>query len=108
MNDSITEISDVLATYVVIDEQSLTVSLSDGRKLVLPVEWYPRLKHGTPAERNQWRLIGEGVGIHWPELDEDLSVESLLAGRRSMETSRSVKKWLAERSVAKKTRRKSA
>ena len=108
MNDSVAESSDVLATYIVVDDQALTVSLNDGRKLTLPLDWYPRLKHGSPAERNHWRLIGEGVGIHWPDLDEDLSVESFLAGRRSIETAASVRKWLAERSSTKKRHRKSA
>ena len=86
-----------LATYVVVGDHSLTISLSDGRTLTLPLDWYPRLKHGTPAERNSWRLIGDGVGIHWPQLDEDLSVEGFLAGRKSIESPRSIKKWLAER-----------
>jgi len=92
------ENNDVLATYVVAGDHSLTVSLSDGRQLVLPLEWYPRLKFGTPAERNNWRLVGEGVGIHWPDLDEDLSVEGFLAGRKSIESPKSIRKWLAERS----------
>ncbi|MGD1277374.1 MAG: DUF2442 domain-containing protein [Tepidisphaeraceae bacterium] len=91
--------SDVLATYVVVSEDSLTVSLSDGRTLVLPLEWYPRLKHGSPAERNNWRLIGDGEGVHWPDLDEDLSVEGFLAGRKSMETRKSLRKWFADRSA---------
>lgn len=108
MSDSINETLEVLATYMVADEQSVTISLSDGRKLVLPLEWYPRLKYGTPVERNHWRLIGDGVGIHWPDLDEDLSVESFIAGRRSLESARSLKKWLAERASAKRRQRRSA
>src|SRR5258708_10228585 len=97
MNASV-ETQDVLATYVVVGDDSLTVTLSDGRQLVLPLDWYPRLSHGTPAERNNWRLVGDGVGIHWPDLDEDLSVEGFLAGWKSRETPRSIKKWLAQRS----------
>lgn len=99
----------VPATYVVVGEESLTVSLSDGRTLVMPLDWYPRLKHGNPAERNNWRLIGNGDGVHWPDLDEDLSVEGFLAGRKSLETRTSLKKWLADRSARdRKKRRKTA
>jgi len=58
----------------------LRVHLSDGRRLAVPTAWYPRLAHGTPRERSHWRLIGQGAGIHWPDLDEDISVEGLLAG----------------------------
>ena len=98
MNDSVVEQQEISAKYVVVDEESLTVSLSDGRRLILPLDWYPRLLHGTPAERNNWRLVADGVGIHWPDLDEDLSVEAFLAGRRSIESPRSIKQWLAGRS----------
>src|ERR1019366_9656608 len=97
MNTSAVENDEVLATYVVVSDTSITVSLSDGRQLVLPLEWYPRLKFGTPAERNNWRLVGDGVGIHWADLDEDLSVEGFLAGRKSIESPKSIKGWLAER-----------
>ncbi|MGA3065239.1 MAG: DUF2442 domain-containing protein [Tepidisphaeraceae bacterium] len=109
MSDLEVEQAELLATYVVVSEESLTVSLSDGRTLVLPLAWYPRLKHGTPAERNNWRLIGDGDGIYWPDLDEDLSVEGFLAGRKSMESPSSLKKWLADRSATdRKKRRKTA
>ena len=97
-----------LATYVVVSDQSLTISLSDGRTLSLPLAWYPRLQHGTPAERNNWRLVGDGVGIHWPELDEDLSVEGFLAGRKSIESVRSLKKWLADQVHVRRRNRKIA
>jgi hypothetical protein len=82
------------AVYVVCDDQTLAVQLADGRRLVLPLEWYPRLKHGTPVERNDWRLIGNGEGIHWPQLDEDLSVEGFLAGRKSGESPEMIRFWL--------------
>src|SRR5271165_4146144 len=62
---------------------ALTVDLAGGRTIVVPSAWFPRLAHGTPSERATYRLIGGGEGIHWPDLDEDISVESLLAGRRS-------------------------
>src|SRR5205823_6198474 len=73
---------------------ALTVHVADGRTIAVPLVWFPRLAHGTPAERANWRLIGGGVGIHWPGLDEDISVESLLAGRRSGESQESLRGWL--------------
>lgn len=76
---------------------ALVVELVDGRTLTVPLAWYPRLLHGTPAERAHWRLIGNGMGVHWPDLDEDISVEGLLAGRRSGETVASIKRWLEAR-----------
>jgi hypothetical protein len=69
----------------------------DGRTISVPLGWYPRLLHGTPEEHNHWRLIGGGEGIHWPDLDEDISVENLLAGKSSGESQRSLKRWLDER-----------
>jgi len=86
-----------LARRAECSNDTLTVELSDGRTLSVPLDWYPRLMHGTPEERQDWELIGEGDGIHWPELDEDLSVEGLLAGRRSMESPQSFQRWLADR-----------
>ena len=76
-----------------------SVDLADGRTIMAPVAWFPRLKHGTVAERANWRLIGSGEGIHWPDLDEDISVESLLAGRRSGETQESLRRWLEGRNA---------
>ena len=108
MNTSAVENDEVLATYVVVSDKSITVSLSDQRQLVLPLEWYPRLKFGTPAERNNWRLVGDGVGIHWPDLDEDLSVEGFLAGRKSSESPKSIKGWLAVRGGGRKRHQRSA
>jgi hypothetical protein len=78
---------------------SLTVDLSDGRSISVPLVWYPRLLHGTPDERNNWRLIGNADGIHWPDLDEDISVENLLRGNPSGESEDSFKKWLKERTA---------
>jgi hypothetical protein len=86
-----------LAKYVVVSDVSLTVTLDDGRIVSVPLEWYPRLAHGTPAERNRWRLLGRGIGIHWPDLDEDISVDGILGGRRSMEGAASFKQWLSYR-----------
>jgi len=76
---------------------TLVVDLVDGRTISVPVAWYPRLAHGTSAERAKWRFIGEGEGIHWPELDEDISIEGLLAGRPSGETQASLARWLERR-----------
>jgi hypothetical protein len=82
-----------------VTDDALSVDLSDGRSVVVPLAWFPRLLHGTPAERDRWRLIGRGQGIRWDELDEDISVESLLTGRRSGESQESLKAWLEEREV---------
>lgn len=75
----------------------LTVDLVDGRSLSIPLIWYPRLWHGTDQERQHWEWIGDGVGIHWPDLDEDISIEGLLLGRRSGESQRSLQRWLENR-----------
>jgi len=85
------------AESVTLSEDALSVKLSDGRSVSVPLAWFPRLLHGTPAERDAWRLIGKGEGIHWEALDEDISVEGLLAGRRSGESQQSLKKWLSSR-----------
>jgi len=86
------------ATAVATTDDSLTVDLSDGRTISVPLGWYPRLAHGTAAERSDWRFLGQGTGIHWPQLDEDISVESLIAGKSSGESQRSFAKWLEQRS----------
>jgi len=79
---------------VSVTEDALVVELVDGRTITVPLAWYPRLAHGSPNERADWRFIGEGEGIHWPQLDEDISIEGLLAGRRSGETQASLRRWL--------------
>lgn len=80
-----------------VSDDALTVALADGRSIAIPIAWYPRLIHGTAAERANWTLIGRGEGIHWPGLDEDIGVDSLLAGSRSTESRVSLRKWLALR-----------
>lgn len=80
-----------------IDDATLSVDLDDGRTLSVPLTWYPRLCHGTSAERSSWRLVGHGEGIHWPDLDEDISVEGLIAGRPSGESQTSLQRWMAQR-----------
>jgi hypothetical protein len=87
----------VKAQAVSVTEDSLTIDLEDGRTLSVPLTWYPRLWHGTAAERENWRFIGEGVGIHWPDLDEDISIEGLLLGKRSGQGQASLKRWLDKR-----------
>jgi hypothetical protein len=84
---------------VTVTEDTLSVDLSDGRTISVPLAWFPRLVHATARERNNWRLIGKGGGIHWEDLDEDISVEGLLAGKPSGESQGSFKKWLDQRSA---------
>ncbi len=97
MTTSRIEIALPTAESVKVTEDTLSVDLSDGRTIAVPLAWFPRLLHGTVKERNHWRLIGKGHGIHWSELDEDISVEGLLAGKPSGESHTSLKKWLDER-----------
>ena len=80
-----------------VTEESVTVELDDGRTISAPIAWYPRLLHATPEERNNWRLIARGEGIHWPDLDEDISIENILFGKPSGESQRSLKQWLSAR-----------
>lgn len=75
--------SEAVALRVSVKAEALEVELADGRTITAPVAWFPRLAHGNSDDRGNWRLIGGGTGIHWPDLGEDISVESLLAGRRS-------------------------
>ena len=85
------------AVDVQVSDDTLSVDLSDGRVIRVPVAWYPRLAHGTSEERAHWRLIAGGRGVHWPSLDEDISVDNLLAGQPSGESQTSLKRWLAAR-----------
>src|SRR5277367_4860689 len=85
------------ATEVRLTEDTLVVDLADGRTVSVPLGWYPRLLQGSRAERANHRFIGEGEGIHWPDLDEDVSVENLLAGRVSGENPKSFGRWLENR-----------
>jgi hypothetical protein len=96
MSTLVTE-RDVFAESVRFSDDSMTVHLDDGRALSVPLAWYPRLLHGTRDERERFELIGDGEGIHWPALDEDISVDGLLAGKRSAETDTSLARWLQKR-----------
>jgi hypothetical protein len=100
MSSSCDSLSTPNAVSVVITEDTLAVDLSDGRTIAVPLAWYPRLLHGSSEERRNWKLIGGGKGIHWDDLDEDINVEGLLAGRSSGESQNSFKKWLRMRSRA--------
>jgi len=86
-----------LVDSVKIANDRLIVDLNDGRSIVVPLEWYPRLMHASPRERKNWRLLGDGYAIEWPGLDEHIGVEGILAGRRSGESKQSLKRWMAFR-----------
>lgn len=80
-----------------VSDDTLTISLDDGRQLTIPLSWYPRLQHASKQERSKWKILGGGYAIEWPELDEHIGIEGLLAGRRSGESQTSFEKWLASR-----------
>ena len=89
--------NDPAACHVLVTEADLIVSLVDGRTLSVPLDWYPRLMHATPAQRQNVRLLGDGYAMEWPDLDEHIGVEGLVAGRRSGESALSLQRWLASR-----------
>ncbi|MDI6799660.1 MAG: DUF2442 domain-containing protein [Actinomycetota bacterium] len=97
MNISALEIEVPRIERADIAEDTLTVDLSDGRTISVPLAWFPRLMHSTLKERSNWRLIGKGEGIHWDDIDEDISAQSLLFGKPSGESQESLKKWLKSR-----------
>ena len=103
MNTSPADLGFVHAQSVVISEDAFTVDLTDGRSITVPLSWYPRLAHGSEKERSNWQLLGDGIGIHWPDLDEDISVEGLLAGRHSGETQASLQRWLEGRASSRRS-----
>ncbi len=86
-----------LGTKLFFSDDSFTVYLNDGRHITIPLAWYPRLLAGTKHERENYKLIGGGQGVHWPKLDEDILIEGLLAGRTSKESQSTLKKWLQKR-----------
>jgi Protein of unknown function (DUF2442) len=102
MSSPKTEPSVTRARDVRVSDTALIVDLADGRTISVPVEWYPRLQYGTPAQRAVWQFIGDGEGIHWPELDEDIEVDGLIAGARSGEGEKSFQRWLDARGLKRK------
>lgn len=82
---------------VTITDDTLSVDLEDGRTVSVPIGWFPRLAHGTPVERANAQIGGAGFGLHWPDLDEDIGVEGLLLGKRSMESPASFERWIQKR-----------
>ena len=97
MSTFITKNETAVAENVKVSKDTLAVDIDDGRTISVPLSWFPRLLHGSPNERSNWRLIGRGEGIHWPDLDEDLSIAGLLEGMPSTESQESFQKWLKER-----------
>ena len=97
MNTSSVDTATPTAESLKVTDDTLTVDLSDGRSLSVPLDWFPRLIHATSVERKRWRLIGRGRGIHWDLLDEDISIDNLLAGKHSGESQASLEKWLSSR-----------
>ena len=97
MTTLILDSASLRATAVRISSDALMVELADGRSIAAPLAWYPRLLHGTDAERSNFRFIGGGEGIHWPDLDEDISIEGIVAGRPSGESQCSLQRWLDSR-----------
>ncbi|OLE54508.1 MAG: hypothetical protein AUG51_07935 [Acidobacteria bacterium 13_1_20CM_3_53_8] len=91
--------AEVKAQNVTVTDDTLAVDLNDGRTISVPLAWYPRLLHGAQEERRNWRFIGDKEGIHWPDLDEDISVENLLLGKPSGESQSSFKRWLEKRAT---------
>lgn len=91
---------ETFAQSIGFSEDSMVVCLDDGRSITVPLAWYPRLSAGTKAERENYELIGDGEGIHWPDLDEDISVEGIIGGRASAESSDSLARWLERRRLS--------
>ena len=107
MNTSTVKGRVALARRVEVSEDTLSVELADGRAIAVPLAWYPRLANATVEERTNWRLIAVGRGIHWPAIDEDISIDNLLSGQPSNESQASFKKWLAGRAKASRLQRRS-
>ena len=97
MSSLAVETQEARARSATVTEEAITVDLVDGRTIIVPLVWFPRLWHGTPRERKHFEIFGDGAYIHWPDLDEDLTVAGLLAGRQSGESPQSLKKWLQSR-----------
>ena len=97
MNAAVVAIQEARAQAVTVSEDAISVDLVDGRTIIVPLVWYPRVWHGTPEERSHIEIFGDGAYLHWPDLDEDLTVAGMLAGRHSGESPQSLQTWLAVR-----------
>ena len=86
--------SEPIVQYVTCTAEKLIIDLADGRSLSIPLDWYPRLLHASPIERQNWKILGDGYAIEWVDLDEHIGIEGLLAGKRSGESQRSFERWL--------------
>ncbi|MDO8479483.1 MAG: DUF2442 domain-containing protein [Candidatus Rokubacteria bacterium] len=102
MASSALAVESALARQVRVTADHLVVELQDDRVVSVPLSWFPRLAGGTPAERRRWILLGGGLGIHWPALDEDIEVEALLLGQPSTESPASLRRWRARKGPANK------
>ena len=102
MSSSAVDIQEARAQSVRVSGEAVEVDLVDGRTIIVPLAWFPRLWHGTPQERNHLETFGDGAYIHWPGLDEDLTVAGLLAGCQSGESPQSLRKWLSSRKARNK------
>ncbi|MSP21517.1 MAG: DUF2442 domain-containing protein [Dehalococcoidia bacterium] len=96
------------AIDVQVTDEAVIFELDDGRTIAAPLGWYPRLLEGTAKERSNWRLIGRGLDVHWPDLDEDTEVQHIVLGLSSTESQPSLQRWLDERAAKKKRTRKKA
>jgi len=97
MSSLAVEVQEPRGKSVKVNDDEVRVDLVDGRTITVPLAWYPRLWHGSPQERNHFEIYADGAYIHWPDLDEDLTVAGMLAGQRSGESPQSLKKWLGSR-----------
>ncbi|MBI4459761.1 MAG: DUF2442 domain-containing protein [Acidobacteria bacterium] len=104
MSSSVVEVQEARARSAHVSEEALEVELLDGRTIIVPLVWFPRLWHATPEEHNHFEIFGDGAYLHWPDLDEDLTVAGLLAGRPSAESAQSLKKWLLSRKAKHRSR----
>lgn len=100
MSSPTPDIPEAHALSIQIHDGSIVVQLIDGRTIIVPLAWYPRLWYGSPEERQHFEVLGDGTYVHWPDLDEDLSIEGMVAGHRSGESATSLKRWLSSRERA--------
>jgi Protein of unknown function (DUF2442) len=99
MSTLVLEIEPAIAEAKITDDE-LALDLTDGRSIQVPLTWYPRLFYASGSERQTFHLLGDGYAIEWPDLDEHIGIEGLLAGRHSGESQQSLKRWLASRQAA--------